>query len=130
MTETKTISAVPAGERRVAGADGRMSPPERRSRLALAVFCVGALVVLGVGCSEGEDRERRRAEQAEAELAKALNCADESTLLASTTGSPDRMRCSNARHRIEYQVVSAGSEEVGSLVVCRCAGAQPDGGSR
>lgn len=48
-------------------------------------------------------------------------CHDEATLLATTTGSPDHIECSNRLHRMRVQVATNPSkEEVAALVFCEC----------
>ena len=48
-------------------------------------------------------------------------CHDESWLLATTFGSPDRAKCPNRKHRMKVQLASAPShEEFGAVVFCEC----------
>lgn len=48
-------------------------------------------------------------------------CHDESELLATTTGSPNSMKCPNRFHRMKVQVATTPShEEIGALVFCEC----------
>lgn len=52
-------------------------------------------------------------------------CKDEAYLLASTVGSPDVAVCPNVQQVMQVQVVSAGTEEVGVAVVCKCTRITP-----
>lgn len=54
-------------------------------------------------------------------------CADETKLLATTTGSPDTFKCWNRAHRIEVQTATLAGEEIATAVTCRCVRAV-DGG--
>lgn len=48
-------------------------------------------------------------------------CVDESTLIATTTGSPNNFKCWNKHHRMHVQVTTTSShEEIGALVFCEC----------
>lgn len=53
-------------------------------------------------------------------------CKDESTLLATTAGSPNRFECSNKLHRMHVQVATTSSnEEAAALVFCECVRDEP-----
>lgn len=55
-------------------------------------------------------------------------CQDESQLLATTSGSPSKMKCPNRFHRMRVEVATHPSnEEAAALVFCRCF--RPDGGA-
>lgn len=48
-------------------------------------------------------------------------CHDQSSLLATTAGSPDNFECPNKLHRMRVQVASkATNEEAAALVFCEC----------
>jgi len=48
-------------------------------------------------------------------------CHDQSSLLATTAGSPNQFVCPNKNHRMEVQVATHPSnEEAAALVFCRC----------
>jgi len=48
-------------------------------------------------------------------------CADESTLVATTAGSPNSFTCWNKHHRMRVDpVTKASNEEIGALVFCQC----------
>ncbi len=48
-------------------------------------------------------------------------CADVSTLLATTAGSPNGFTCPNKRHQMRVEVASTGTpEEAAALVFCEC----------
>lgn len=104
------------------------------SRVAIIVAVGFAVLVLSLsagGCNNADvEQQKLRADKAEAALAKAVTCVDEATLLATTAGSPDAARCSSPRHVIEGAPISAGTEEVGAMIVCRCRPASSDGGAK
>jgi hypothetical protein len=80
-----------------------------------------ALALATAACDPPETEEQRAAR------AWAEPCHDESTLLATTAGSPDHFRCPNRRHRMQVQVATTGSnEEAAALVFCRCANGDAD----
>jgi hypothetical protein len=48
-------------------------------------------------------------------------CRDQSTLLATTAGSPSSFECPNRQHRMRVQVATTPTnEEAAALVVCEC----------
>ncbi len=53
-------------------------------------------------------------------------CADVSSLLATTSGSPNEFKCPNRLHHMRVQVATSPSnEEAAALVFCEC---ERDGG--
>lgn len=82
-------------------------------RVAVAV----ALALLGCDKESIEDRAARL----DREAWQSDDCADVSTLLATTTGSPSEFKCPNHRHRMRVQVATHPSnEEAAALVFCEC----------
>ncbi len=68
--------------------------------------------------TEQRDAEARRQEAEEIWSGK---CRDESWLLATTAGSPDRAVCPNRLQRMRVQVATHPSnEEAAALVFCEC----------
>lgn len=53
-------------------------------------------------------------------------CHDESTLVATTSGSPNSTECLNRNHRMHVEPVTRSGEEIGALVFCKC---ERDGGN-
>lgn len=84
-----------------------------------------ALVALFLlGCEQETYEQIQRRQTIEAWNAA---CADESYLLATTSGSPSGHRCPNKRHRMRVQVATHPSnEEAAALVFCECR--RGDGG--
>lgn len=84
---------------------------------ALGLNCA-ASALLAIGCEDpnGEVAVARRAAQK-----WNAPCADESVLLATTSGSPSTHKCSNKLHRMHVQVATHPSnEEAAALVFCEC----------
>lgn len=101
----------------------RPSPHAGRIFAAIVAVVIGgglALVFLA-GCEESETPQQKHDR-----LAWTAACSDESTLLASTSGSPNSFRCPNQRHRMRVQTATAAGEEIGALVFCECE--RGDGG--
>lgn len=74
------------------------------------------LVLLALSGCNGPSPAQRRAQFEEDD-----SCRDTSTLLATTSGSPNQATCPNKRHRMHVQVATTAShEEVGALVFCQC----------
>ena len=62
-----------------------------------------------------------RREEKQAELDWNGPCRDQSTLLATTAGSPSTFICSNKQHRMQVQIATHPSnEEAAALVFCKC----------
>lgn len=51
-------------------------------------------------------------------------CHDVSTLVATTTGSPDSFECPNKLHRMRVAASTKSGEEVGAVVFCECVRAE------
>ncbi len=47
-------------------------------------------------------------------------CLDYSSLLATTTGSPNSLHCNNKHHKMRVEPVTKAGEEIGALVFCEC----------
>jgi hypothetical protein len=77
-----------------------------------AILCAG-LVLLS--CENQEAYEKRRAAEKWNE-----ECLDESTMVATTAGSPNSASCTNRLHRMKVQSVTLAGEEIGALVFCEC----------
>jgi len=65
----------------------------------MRVFIVFVFALVGclVGCETTDTAEHRRAREA-----WHGPCADSATLLATTSGSPNREACPNKRHRMRF----------------------------
>ena len=71
--------------------------------------------LLVIGCAE---QQQKRWEQEQ----WYGPCHDESSLLATTAGSPNSFKCPNKDHRMRVQVATHPSnEEAAALVFCECA---------
>ena len=82
------------------------------------LFFVGLLA----GCGDFDRREKDKLE-AEKQAERDWNgpCRDQSTLLATTAGSPSTFICSNKQHRMQVQIATHPSnEEAAALVFCKC----------
>ena len=78
----------------------------------IVVLFLGALP----GCESQESVNKRYAR----ELYEGP-CHDESSLLATTSGSPNSVTCPNRLHRMHVQVATHPSnEEAAALVFCQC----------
>lgn len=95
--------------------------------LAEGLIVVAIIAVLGaIGYAAFvamPNAERKDAErwQREAEETWSGKCHDESWLLATTAGSPDRATCPHRLHRMRVQVATHPSnEEAAALVFCEC----------
>lgn len=54
-------------------------------------------------------------------VALLIGCRDESSLLATTSGSPSYFACPNRLHEMQVQVAThPSSEEAAALVFCKC----------
>lgn len=79
-----------------------------------AIGCVSSNPGECLGDSESAELCRRKRDLD-------LPCQDESSLLATTTGSPSHLRCPNRMHRMRVQVATSSSrEEAAALVFCEC----------
>lgn len=47
-------------------------------------------------------------------------CFNQSTLVATTAGSPNAAFCPNKKHKMRVDPVTKSGEEIASLVVCEC----------
>lgn len=80
------------------------------------------------GCESEQDmrlryvREAAELHAAESAAMARVPCVEETTLLATTAGSPDDVKCKHPRHVIETKPATLAGEEIGVVVVCRCLG--------
>lgn len=89
--------------------------------LAAGAF-VGAVVAIGASHERAQERQAEEDRRLEWEGP----CHDESWLLATTAGSPDRARCTNKLHRMHVEVATHPSnEEAAAIVFCECQRADP-----
>lgn len=99
----------------------------KRELVAVTIF------VFCYGCDHDAEQRKIDARNRERErLEREGPCFDESTLLATTTGSPSSYKCPNRKHRMHVQVATHPSnEEAAALVFCECerTPAPKDGGS-
>lgn len=80
------------------------------SLFALFIFAI-------IKNDERQERERKAAEVEQYEGP----CKDESSLLATTSGSPSALTCTNKLHEMQVQVAThPSSEEAAALVFCKC----------
>jgi hypothetical protein len=87
--------------------------------IVAVLFGIGRYVVIQMNDAERRDAEHWRHEAEESWSGK---CHDESWLLATTAGSPDRATCPHRLHRMRVQVATHPSnEEAAALVFCECA---------
>jgi hypothetical protein len=77
--------------------------------------------------SQEQEQERERRRQQELRDREWNEpCHDISSLLATTTGSPDYLECPNKRHHMRVTVATkATNEEAAALVFCECE--RPEG---
>lgn len=79
------------------------------------------LLVSFTACQDGWDPNGIKQQIRLESEARERPCADQSTLLATTAGSPSFFQCPNKDHRMRVQVASAPSNEEGiALVFCEC----------
>lgn len=87
-----------------------------RPRGVLVLALLSPLFVGADGCDDQETQQRRWEENR-----WEAPCRDSSTLLATTTGSPNSITCPNKHHRLRVQPVTvAAREEIGALAFCEC----------
>lgn len=55
-----------------------------------------------------------------AECLRLRPCASESTLVATTSGSPSSATCPNRYHKMRVEPVTRAGEEIAALVFCEC----------
>lgn len=91
----------------------------KKPLVGAAVFVGGVVLLIGFiwwAAAKGERDNRERDRQ----LLEGP-CRDESTLLATTSGSPSYFSCPNRLHEMQVQVAThPSSEEAAALVFCKC----------
>lgn len=75
---------------------------------------LGAFIFADLNADKRYERQKREAWEGP--------CADSSTLVATSTGSPNAETCSNKRHKMRVQVTTISGNEIGALVFCECRG--------
>lgn len=86
------------------------------------LFMLACAIALAA-CDDNGNPDPNGVKQRAIDAEKAWNgpCADVSTLLATTAGSPSEQTCPNKHHHMHVQVASKPSnEEFGALVFCEC----------
>jgi hypothetical protein len=83
--------------------------------VAVTFVCVGMFAAFVAA----EQNQHKRYERQKLEAWNGP-CADSSTLVATTTGSPSNHECTNKQHKMRVQVTTLAGEKVGALVLCEC----------
>lgn len=77
------------------------------------VGVIGGIVWFFIWVDAKQERGRRELREGP--------CSDQSTLLATTSGSPSSFTCPNKLHEMQVQVAThPSSEEAAALVFCKC----------